>query len=409
MKGGFLPYKIVILILVLSCSCLAQAQSKKQVRLEERRKEILVEIRQINTLLAVSKQKKNSLLSQVEELNLKIRATKNLIKITNDQANLLTREIKTNNQKLKTLEDELVVLKDEYAHLVVQSYKSKKQDSKLMFILSSANFLQAYKRMQYLKQFTAYRKKQGDSIIAKTARLKTINKSLDRQKTDKEKLVAANKKTQKLLLEEKKEQEQLVAKVKNEQQKFTVQIRKKQQERNRIDKQIDQLIREAIVRSKNKTKSAATSSGFALTKEAKALGNNFKSNKGKLPWPVVKGVKTKGYGKRRHPTLANVTTFNSGVEISTAKGAVARAAFNGTVLSIQALRGANKAVFVQHGSFITVYNNIGEVYVKKGDILGTKDPIGKIVTNAITGKTILKFLIYQDTNRLNPEEWLFNM
>ena len=405
-------YKTAItLLFVVLLSAPSFAQSTKQKRLEERRKELLSEIRQINGLLKKSKEQKASLLSQVEELNLKIRTTQNLIKVTNEQANLLTQEIKENTTKLKSLEEELTLLKQEYGNMMVQSYKSKKQDSKLMFILSSENFLQAYKRIQYLKQYANYKKQQGDSIIVKTAKLKEINKDLDRQKRDKISLVNENKKVKQELLKEKEQQQVLVSSLKKEEGKYVAQIRDKEKERSRIDKQIDKLIREAIAKSRKKsnTKSTSAAAGFALTKEAKALAADFKSNKGKLPWPVAKGVKTKGYGKRKHPTLPNVTTFNSGVEITTEAGAEARAAFKGEVISIQALKGANKAVFIQHGNYITVYNNLSTVYVKNGDKVTTKEPIGKIVTNPTTGKTVLKFLIYQNTTRLNPEQWVFKM
>ena len=406
------PYPFLFtLLLVVLLSAPAFGQSTKQKRLEERRKELLSEIRQINSLLKKNKNEKASLLSQVEELDLKIKTTENLIKVTNQQANLLTSEIKENTSKLNELEAELTLLKKQYGQMMVQSYKSKKQDSKLMFILSSESFLQAYKRLQYLKQYANYKKQQGDSILVKTAKLKAVNQTLDRQKKDKITLINENKKIKSSLLKEKENQQVLVRNLKQNEGKYIAQIQTKEKEKRALDKQIDRLIREAIARSRKKAKKNTSNktAGFSLTKEAKALAADFKSNKGKLPWPVAKGIKTKGYGKRKHPSLPNVTTFNSGVEITTEAGAEARAAFKGEVISIQALKGANKAVFIQHGNYITVYNNLSTVYVKNGDKVKTKDPIGKIVTNPTTGKTVLKFLIYQNTTRLNPEQWVFKM
>lgn len=404
------PFFWFLAVFLISFSC--YSQSAKQRQLEQRKNAIIEEIKQINNLLSKSKQEKSSILTQVEDLNLKIRATKSLIRVTNEQANLLNREIKVNENKLIALEEELTLLKQDYGKMMVQTYKSRKHDSKLMFILSSDDFAQAYKRMQYLKQYQAFREKQADSIVAKTDRLKLINEDLDRQKKDKDALVAENKITQKKLLEEREAQQVLVKELKKEEKKYVAQIRKKQADRDKIDRQIDKIIRDAIAKS-NKGSGGTVrkaSSSFSLTKEAKALGANFKSNKGKLPWPVVKGVKTKGYGKRRHPTLPNVTTFNSGVEISTEKGSDARATFKGKVFNIGAPRaGANKAVYIQHGNYITVYFNLSEVYVKKGESVDTKQSIGRIATNASTGKTVLKFLVYQNTTRLNPEEWIFKM
>ena len=196
--------------------------------------------------------------------------------------------------------------------------------------------------------------------------------------------------------------------------KFATQIREKQRKADAIDRQIEKLIRDAIAKSNeasgNKTTSTARESTFALNAEAKELAANFTSNKGKLPWPINKGgVVVKQYGKHRHPQLPNVTTFNSGVEIATEKGTQARSVFKGTVLEIQQLKGANKAVYIQHGDYITVYNNLATVSVKKGDKVDTKQALGTVFSNPVTGKTMLKFLIYQNTKRMNPADWIFRM
>ncbi|MFT5077044.1 MAG: septal ring factor EnvC (AmiA/AmiB activator) [Flavobacteriaceae bacterium] len=395
------------------------AQSEKQKRLEEKRQSLINEITQINRLLFDTKKEEKSVLTQVENLNSRISTRENLIRITNQQANLLTREINENINNMEQLRNELKELKEDYSSMIVKSYKSKSQQSRIMFLLSSQNFLQAYKRVKYMNQYTKHRKKQGENINAKSELLKQLNIDLIAQKKDKKALIEENKIAKNELTKEKKDQEKLVATLKENEGKFASQIRKKQKEADKIDKQIDALIKAAIAasnkkaleNSKTKTTSSKTTSSktFALTAEAKALAASFTNNKGKLPWPVKNGILAKKYGKQQHPQLPNVTTFNSGVEIATAKNGIARAVFEGEVMQIQQLKGANKAIYIQHGNYITIYNNMATVLVKKGDKVSTKQKLGTIYTNPVTGKTLLKFLIYKNLNKMNPADWVYKM
>ena len=390
------------------------AQSNKQKRLEEKRQALINEITQINRLLFDTKKEEKSVLTQVENLNSRISTRENLIRITNQQANLLTREINENINNLEQLRDELKELKEDYAGMILKSYKSKSQQSRIMFLLSAQNFLQAYKRVKYMNQYTSHRKKQGENIKSKTELLKKLNIDLLAQKTNKQALIKENKIAKAELTKEKKEQEKLVETLKKNEGKFASQIREKQREADKIDKQIDALIKAAIAASNkkasnNKKTTSTSSKTFALTAEAKALAVNFTNNKGKLPWPVKNGILAKKYGKQKHPQLPNVTTFNSGVEIATEKSGTARAVFEGEVMQIQQLKGANKAIYIQHGNYITVYNNMATVLVKKGDKVSTKQKLGTIYTNPITGKTLLKFLIYKNLNKMNPADWVYKM
>ena len=205
----------------------ASAQSQKLKDLETKRARYQKEINQLNTLLRVDKKKEQSVVTQVENVNYKISVRRNLIKITNDQANQLTREINTNQKEITSLRAQLTELKEDYAAMIVKSYKSKSNQSKVMFLLSSDNFKQAYKRLQYINQYKAYQKKQAEDIKVKTQDLQALNITLSKQKEEKKKLVAENKKAKQALELEVKEQERLMASIRKDLGKYTVEIRKK--------------------------------------------------------------------------------------------------------------------------------------------------------------------------------------
>jgi len=399
-----------VLGLLLFISAVGFSQNKKQQELEERRQELRQEIQKINQLQQENKSKEKSQLSLIESYNYKINVLNNLISVTNQQANLLTREINSNQKKISKLRDELKVLKADYAAMIVKSYKSKNQQSRIMFLLSSDNFKQAYKRLQYMKQYSDHQKQQGLEIKLKSEELQNINTSLLKQKEDKQRLITENRAVQKTLEEERKQHEVLMASIKKNINVYAAQIRAKQQEADRIDKEIDRIIRAAIVKSNTKAGKPATASAeFSLTPEEKVLTSNFVSNKGKLPWPVEKGYVTVRYGSQPSPIDKSLTIKSNGVRIATEKGAKVKAVFNGEVSSIVVIKNANPIVMIRHGNYITAYRNLSKVYVKEGDKVTTKQDIGEVFTNPANGETILNFIIYQNLKTLNPAEWVYKM
>ncbi len=397
---------ITLLITLFLAFGVTNAQSKKQKALEEKRQQILREIKQLNSLLFTDKKKEKSVLNQVEDLNYKLSVRKNLIKITNDQANLLTREINDNQKEITSLRAQLKELKEDYAAMVVKSYKSKSEQSKVMFLLSSSNFKQAYKRLQYIRQYASYQKEQGEAIKEKTEKLQQLNIKLLKQKEDKQKLIEENRKEKRALEAEVKQQQILMASIKQNLNKYTSQIKKKQQEADRIDREIDRLIKEAIAESNRKAGNTTSTGKFVLTPEARKLASSFKANKGKLGWPVTRGVIRTRYGTQRSSVDKSVTIRSTGLQIATERNAKVKAVFNGEVSKIMIIKNANPVVMIRHGNYLTVYKNLSKVYVKAGDKITTGQEIGEVFTNRITGETILGFSVYKDNKKQNPEYWL---
>lgn len=399
--------QLVLLSFLLFGGTTVQSQNTKE-DLEERRLELREEIQKINSLRSSNKLREKSVLTQVEDLDRQIRATEKLIKVTNQQANLLTRDINSNTGKIQQLRKELVKLKEDYGQMIEKSYKSKSQQSRIMFLLSSESFLQAYKRLQYMKQYANYRKKQGEEIKAGTQELQVFNTNLLKQKKEKDKLIAENRETRAQLGKNSQSQQVLIKSIRQKEGQFASQIRKKQQEIDAIDRQIDEIIRASIAAA-NKESGSTSRNTFELTPEAKVLAANFASNKGKLPWPVRSGVVTMRFGTQPHPIVKSTTINSNGVRIDTDKGGKARAIFGGTVSEVQAVKGANKAVMIRHGDYITIYNNLSKVFVTKGDTVSLGQDLGEIATSNSTGKTTLHFLIYKNTDKMDPAAWILRM
>jgi septal ring factor EnvC (AmiA/AmiB activator) len=394
------------IFLLLSAGNLSAQTTRES--LEKKRVELRNEIRRINELRSSNKQKERSVLSQVEDLDQQIRSTENLIKVTNQQANLLTNQINANTNKISRLREELEQLKEDYARMIEKSYKSKSSQSRIMFLLSSENFLQAYKRLQYMKQYTNYRKQQGDEIKVRTEELQELNADLADQKEAKDALIAENRQTRTQLEKNKKAQQDLMQNIRSKEGEFAAQIRQKQQEINKIDAQIEKMIRESIAKS-NEESGSTERNVYELTPAAKALAADFVKNKGRLPWPVRSGVVTSRFGRQPHPVVKSISINNNGVNIDTNSGGKARAVFNGTVSEVQVLKGANKAVMVRHGDYITIYDNLEKVYVKRGDVVSTGQELGAVATSRTSGKTTLHFLIYKNMQKMDPADWILEM
>ncbi|MFV5694219.1 murein hydrolase activator EnvC family protein [Flavobacterium sp. LB3P122] len=434
--------KFLLSLIFISVTSLMCGQATQQEKLEERKAQIQKEIRENEKLLQTVKKKEKTAVNVIVIQSNKIMLKEKLITTTEKQKKLLGNDMYINQVKINKLKKELEILKADYAEMIIKSYKSRSEESRAMFLLSSENFLQAYKRAQYMKQYTNYRKMQGEEIKTKTGELVVYNGKLNVQKTAKQKLIVENEKERLSLEKERQVQEKLVKSIKKDKSKILAEIKKKQQESRSIDRQIDRLIRQAIAEanrkaameramekakaeslagSKTETKteiktrakeivssSSVSSSKIELTAETKLIADNFRANRGKLPWPVEKGFVSLGYGDQAHPVYKTLVIHNSGVEITTDQGSSARAVFGGEVTSVIVLSPINKAVMIQHGDFFTVYQNLSSVFVSKGDKVSTKQSLGKVRTNS-EGRTIIKFLILQNTTYNNPQSWLFNM
>ena len=404
-----MQYKLTyILVLFLLQTSFSDAQSAKQKSLEAQRVKYQKELKQLNLFLFSNKKQKKSVVSLVEDLNYKVNVRRNLINITNDQANLLTREINTNQNEISSLRNQLTDLKKDYSKMVVKSYKNKSEQSRIMFLLSSDDFKQAYKRLQYIKQYTDYQKSQGDLIKVKTTKLQDLNTDLLRQKKDKDQLIAENRAAKIALEKEIKEQNKLMASIRENLSTYSSKIKKKQQDIAAVDKAINTLIKEAIAASNRKAGKSKSSSNFALTPEAKLISKNFVSNKGKLPWPVIKGVVKMRYGTQRSPIDPSVSIKSNGVQITTEKNAKVRAVFEGEVLAVVTQKRSNPAILIRHGNYITIYRNLLKVYVIKGDKVTAKQEIGEVFTNN-EGETTLGFGVSKEASTENPASWLYQM
>ena len=404
--------KFYIAILIFLFSIFAVfGQTRKQ--LEAQRKKLNKEIEQVNTLLFKEQKKEKNALEALKDIFKKIEVRTQLISTIHIEAAMLSEEITTNQIKLTKLSEKLISLKKDYAEMIFKSYKSKSKQSRTMFLLSSQNFLQAYKRLSYMKQYTSFRKKQGEEIDKQTTIIQRLNDSLLIQKTLKDTLILSEIEQKKKIQADKTHQEKLITTIKKQESKYKRALQKKIKEEKRVRIKIDKKIREEIARAnriakekqKNKLKSVKKNE-FILTPEAKALAAKFELNKGKLPWPVYEGIVVRKFGKQPHPSFPGITINGTGLHIVTKQGESAIAIFKGKVLNILVNSEGRKNVLIQHGNYISSYNNLEKIDVNKGDKIAISQKIGQIFTDKISRKTTLVFVLFKNTTRLNPSDWI---
>ena len=411
-------HRLVVFICILSFVGAFAQTSQKQKQLERQKKALLEQIREMSALRSQQAQERKSLATQIEEISEKISARTQLIRVTNHQANLLSQQIKENQDQMANLKKELEVLKKNYAAVIEQSYKTRSPKSRWLLLLASESFAQGYKRLKYLQQYSQYRKKQAQEIQEKNTLIQQLTDSLSLQHSYQRKIVEENKKEQDRLSQERKTQETLVASIKKKESEYAEEMKKKHAQANKIDKEIDRLIRLSIAEANKKSKGKSTSSGttstsgktssdkiFDLTPEGQALSSDFEANKGKLIWPIERGYKSQGFGTYDDPVYPDLKHYNNGITLMAPRNSDARCVFNGEVSAIISVPGGNKAVQVRHGNFITIYYNLIQVYVSKGQKVSAKTPLEKIFTDS-EGRTEMKFFVYKNTNKLNPEHWL---
>jgi len=397
--------KLLFILLLIFNYGFSQDYNEQQKKLEAQKLSIKKEIEKINILVFENKKKTKSLLDNIEDVELKISVRNKLIEVNNQQSKNLSSQIKNKNDRIYDLQIDLKNLKDEYANIVSNSYKKRSSKIKLMFLFASRDFNQAFSRFQYFKQYSAYRKEQANKIIITQKNISSLIDTLQNNRKKRELVIDENKKIKLELEGEKLEKNRLFNNLEKTNKNYLADIRRKEKESKLIDNEIQKLIRLAISESNNNDSSV---NNFALTPEGRIISSNFLSNKGQLPWPLKEGVITRSFGTQPHPVVRTTTINSTGIMIATSPNSVVRSIFEGQVLSVYGFKGGNPGILVRHGKYISNYQNLSQVFVKKGDKIKTGEEIGIIFTNNTSGKAILKFNIFNELKPENPQSWLSN-
>jgi septal ring factor EnvC (AmiA/AmiB activator) len=421
-----------ICVLIILCGRFSGSAQTSRSELERNKLKIQHEIEETTQLIKETRRNKNASLGLLKALNKKLEARKQLIVNIQQEINLISASITNNNQQIGSLEQDLEKLKENYGRIVRLAYMNKNQQSVLMLLFSAKDFQQAYKRLYYLRTYSAYRKQQARLIQQSQAELSDKRKKLKTDLSSKQILLGGEVVEKRQLSIEKVEQEKTFSELKKREAKLRKDLAKKESDSRKLSKEIQRIIEREIAKERersvakankesSKAREVSISKGikpaetpktsvteYKVTPETQALSGKFEANKGRLPWPVQKGVITETYGQHAHPVLKNITTYNNGIDIATSIGGAVRAIFEGEVSGVIVIPGANMAVIIKHGEYLTVYSNLLSVSVTKGQKVKTSQPIGTAGKDESDSKSEAHLEIWKGKTKLNPSDWIAN-
>ena len=392
--GLSLKRSVSIAVCILSALTVLSADSVKD--LKKKQQKLQAEIEQTNKMLKQTKKDESATLNKLQLIGQNIKNQKQLIRTLDNEIVALNQEMKQLGDTRDSLQRVLEHHKDDYAQMVRQSHYARIQQSPLLFLLSSDSFQQLARRARYLREFAHFRQQQVERIERTQAEIDLQNDLLKANKNDKMSALSTRKREHQNLQRDEKKQQNMLSQLKNKEKDLSKKLQQQQKKVAELNKKIDDMIRKQTEKASKTT----------LTKEQKLIAGGFEANKGRLPWPVEKGMISGHFGKQQHPVYSQVTIDNKGVYMQTTAGAKARAVYKGEVTSCF-LVANTYAVIIQHGNYRTVYSNLRSLSVKQGDMVDTKQAIGTIFTDPEQDqKTELYFQIYKDKNILNPEAWI---
>ena len=395
-KGERLKVKGILFFLTIFIFQFSLCFGESVKELQNKQKKLQEEIEQTNKMLKQTKRDENATVNKLQLIGQNIKNQKKLINTLDNEITALNREMNRLSNKRDSLQVLLDEYKQEYAEMIRQSHYARMQQSPLLFLLSSDSFQQLARRARYLQEFAHFRQEQVRRIENTQAEIDVQNELLQANKSDKQTALSSKKKEQENLKRDERKQQSMLKQLKSKEKDLTKQIQQKQKKVNELNKKIDELVRQQAEKDAKAT----------LTKEQQLIAGGFAENKGRLPWPVEKGIITGHFGKQQHPVYPQVIMDNAGIYIQTVAGAKARAVYKGEVTSCFVVNGTY-AVIVQHGNFRTVYSNLSSLSVKQGDKVDTKQTIGTIFTDPEQDqKTELYFRVYKDKDIQNPELWI---
>jgi septal ring factor EnvC (AmiA/AmiB activator) len=449
----------LLVILLVSLGCITSVPAQKDGKnnhtnqLVNKQKKIKEEIREINEILQVTKSNKKSSIGRLVNINMKLEKRQELILTISQQISQINRDIKNNENQIGALTGNLEKLKKEYARMIVFAQRNQDAYSVLMFIFAAESFSQAYSRLKYVQQYSEFRKKQALEIIETQTRLLAKLNELRQQRREKNSLLGIEEDEKKTLSSEKEEQEQVLTELQKKEKELKAELEKKKQETIQLQAEIR---RQIELEMKRKAEEAAEEARLLAKKEkereakereereakkrddkkrplppvakavekpapekplpdatelseaAVALSADFSNNRGKLPWPIPKGIICEGYGEHEHPAIKGFMMFNNGLEICSAKGSQARAVFAGEVTSIAISPTGGKLVIIRHGEYLSVYCNLEHILVKTGDKVSVKQPIATVMYDEEEGKSSMNFQIWKGQKTMDPGGWLLN-
>jgi septal ring factor EnvC (AmiA/AmiB activator) len=391
-----MKYLIPILLINFLFTGIVMSQSRAE--LEEKRKKALDEISYVDNLLKSTTKEKSESLKSLSIINKKLYLREMVLSGMREEIYLFNYRIDLNTLAIEMMENDLVELKRDYERAVINSYRAKKGNPELVYILSAKDFNQGYKRLKYLQQITKFRRREAETILELKDQI-FVSKQRLQNDLNKISEIKSKEEYQKEQLQKEKSSKQTIVRTLGRKEK---QLNKELEEKKKIAKKIELEINRLIEEERKK---AAIKE---ITEEQRLIGDNFLDNKGRLPWPVDQGIVTSHYGIQKHPEFKYLTEDNIGIEITSSGNVVARTVFKGEIAKIFSIPGANMTVIVRHGKFLTVYSNLINVKVKQGDSVNLKQTLGDVYAEARENNNrVLKFMIFENDKKYqDPEIWL---
>lgn len=389
-------FLLIVVLFLFFLNNILSGQTKSE--LEEKRKKTLEEINYVDNLLKTTAKEKTEGINSVKIIGRKLDLRESVIRGMREEIDLLSDRIELNNLAIEMMESDLVNLKSDYSKAIINSYKSKKGNPELIYVLSARDFNQGYKRLKYLQQVAKFRRRESEIILELKNQIETSKMKLEDDLNRISDLKTREERQKRLLENEQVKKQEMVKSLTKRERQLEKELAEKKRVARKIEREIEQLIEE----ERRKTVKTET------TPEQKLIGENFSENRGRLPWPVEKGVITSHFGVHPHPVFKYLTEDNIGIEITSSGKMNARSVFQGQVAKVFAISGANMTVIIRHGKFLSVYANISTVKVKPGDKVVAKQDIGEIYHDPANGNnSVLKFMIFETNMKyLDPEIWI---
>lgn len=416
---------LLILFLTALCGQPLTSQNKDIEALRKQRKELQVLINLTSKQLKKTQKDERNSLKKLNTLQKNLAERKKLINNYTQEIKTIQRKIKTLQHEKKQLEEKLNHVKDDYTKLIQNTQHSQNRYNKLMFVLSAHNFNQTWRRIRYIQTFTKHREQQAKEIQKLTTDINLKNDSLIAHKTVQEEAKKAKQIETEKLIQAQKEEKKFLTNLQSREKELSTNFQAQQRQRDNIDKKINQVIAEEIRKEKERkrkiaarkqkkqqdnkktaTKQDNKTRQYTTPTEDNILTGGFANNKGKLPRPITQGYISSKFGKQTHPLFKHVKINNRGIYFQAPAGSNARAVFDGIVTRRFSLPGSGNAIIIQHGNYRTVYGNLTSIYVKEGDKIKAKQPIGRIYTDETTGNAELQFQLWHNSTLLNPETWI---
>lgn len=249
--------KILFAFCLFALAASAPAQTKQIRNLKSQNEKLQRQLKESEKLLNTTRRDIGTQLNNLAVLNSQVQEQQLYVNSIADEVGSLGNDLATLERQLTLLQTDLAACKERYRRAMLYLFRNRTAQSKWMFLLSSKNFRQLFRRMRYVSEYGKFQTMQAAMIRQKEQAVRLKQAEIRHLKGEKDRLLAEGKEQTRQLNSKKAQQQSVVNDLNKRQTELQANIRRQRNQQAQLTKKIDALVQQEIAAAERRRKEEA--------------------------------------------------------------------------------------------------------------------------------------------------------